>query len=252
MHSCRRSIQLAITCAIALSAAAGARAGAPPRFMPVGAQVAAPRGYLEFCARASQECPEFQGAVAQADATLNDQVTQRSRYWRLLFASVKPGSIRSPTESSAPPGRTPFASDAAQSRHMALLTSDVLKTLREVNAAVNTAIIPRSDMEVYGVADYWAEPLKDGIRYGDCEDYVLEKRRQLLALGYPVDDLSIALVRTAWREFHAVLLVNTDQGEMVLDSLSPYILSWRNVSYHWLSRQSPTNPALWVAGPGSA
>jgi predicted transglutaminase-like cysteine proteinase len=223
-----------------------AHAGNAERFMPVGAQVAAPRGYLEFCARARSECPELKNDGVQLAG-----VSERSAYWSLLFSAAKPSAITAQAGYAAAPqwNADQISAPAPKSdRPVVALTPQILQTLNEVNQRVNTAITPRSDMAVYGVEDYWAEPLENSNRYGDCEDFVLEKRRALIRSGFAPAMLSIALVRTAWREDHAVLLVNTDQGELVLDNLSPYVSSWRTVSYRWLSRQSPTDPSVWVAG----
>ncbi|TGV63562.1 hypothetical protein EN803_35530, partial [Mesorhizobium sp. M2D.F.Ca.ET.160.01.1.1] len=50
------------------------------------------------------------------------------------------------------------------------------RKLVNVSAKVNAAVKPLSDLDHYGKDEVWAYP-DDG--YGDCEDYVLEKRRQL-------------------------------------------------------------------------
>jgi hypothetical protein len=94
--------------------------------------------------------------------------------------------------------------------------------------------------------DRWATPLAQGDQYGDCEDYVLEKRRALIAAGVPEDALSIAVATTTWGESHAVLLVTTDQGDYVLDSLTPWILPWRKASLTWRERQVAGAPFRWA------
>ena len=75
---------------------------------------------------------------------------------------------------------------------------------------------------------------------------MLEKRRALIARGVPAAALSIAVVTTNQGEGHAVLLVDTNQGEVVLDSLSPSIVSWRDIPYSWVERQVPGEPMIWV------
>ena len=79
------------------------------------------------------------------------------------------------------------------------------------------------------------------------KDYVLEKRRALIAEGVPAANLSIAIVKTPRGETHAVLLVATDRGELVLDSLSDWIQPWWKVRYTWISRQAPGQQLSWVA-----
>ena len=107
------------------------------------------------------------------------------------------------------------------------LTPALWGQLTRINDKVNRQIVRRADIQTYGVLDKWATPLAQGDQYGDCEDYVLEKRRALLAAGIPDHAMSIAVGNTSWGESHAVLLVSTDQGDYVLDSLTPWILPWR-------------------------
>jgi predicted transglutaminase-like cysteine proteinase len=45
---------------------------------------------------------------------------------------------------------------------------------------------------------------------------------------------------------HAVLLVATVEGEVVLDNLSPWVLPWNEAPYQWLDRQAPGAPTQWV------
>lgn len=129
-----------------------------------------------------------------------------------------------------------------------------LDRLNEINRGVNRAIRPTSDQAVFGEADHWSIPT--GRRAsGDCEDYVLAKRQALIDAGAPAEALSIAVVETSRREIHAVLLVATSEGEVVLDNLSPWIVSWSKTSYRWLQRQAPGSALTWVQpaiGPGTA
>ena len=123
----------------------------------------------------------------------------------------------------------------------------LLAELDRVNLRINRAIRYVSDRTLYGDEDYWRLPLDAGGRAeGDCKDYVLEKRRALIAHGVPAADLSIAIVETSWGETHAVLLVTTDRGELVLDSLSPWIKPWQDVRYRWIERQAPGRQLTWV------
>jgi predicted transglutaminase-like cysteine proteinase len=115
-----------------------------------------------------------------------------------------------------------------------------------VNARVNHEVRPQSDLAHYGVEDYWDMPFENGSKTGDCEDYALEKRKLLISAGLPMNALSVALVRTAWKESHAVLLVHTNNGDYVLDNLSPFVEPWMAVRYTWLKWQSRGNPNVWV------
>lgn len=123
------------------------------------------------------------------------------------------------------------------------LTRTLWAALVDINNNVNTSITPRTDLEMWGREEVWSYP--DG--EGDCEDYVLEKRRQLLALGVPASDLMITVVRQRNGDGHAVLTVRTSLGDFVLDNLEPKILAWTDTDYVFLKRQSERNSGVWVA-----
>ncbi|OJU08258.1 MAG: hypothetical protein BGN86_03455 [Caulobacterales bacterium 68-7] len=123
------------------------------------------------------------------------------------------------------------------------LTETLQGQLEAVNRAVNRSIRPVAER---GDEDVWSLPLAEGRADGDCEDYVLEKRRALIGLGVPAETLSIAIVRSSARQEHAVLLVSTEAGEVVLDNRTPWILPWRKTNYVWLKRQSAADQSQWV------
>lgn len=120
-----------------------------------------------------------------------------------------------------------------------------LNDLEGVNSRINRAIRRSSDLDTFGALDVWNAPSGPRAR-GDCEDYVLAKRRALIEAGVDPDLMSIALVRTRRGEAHAVLLVQTDDGEQVLDNLSPWVIRWDQAPYEWLERQTPGSPLTWV------
>jgi predicted transglutaminase-like cysteine proteinase len=130
-----------------------------------------------------------------------------------------------------------------------VLTDGDWKAISDINRQVNRQIRSGSDARVYGAGDYWAVPAGERAR-GDCEDYVLAKRRALVRAGYPVGALSIAVVETRWGEIHAVLLVATDRGDFVLDNLTGRISRWDQVSYRWRERQAPGKTFEWVRMAG--
>ena len=123
------------------------------------------------------------------------------------------------------------------------LTPQLWNDLVAVNAAVNLAVTPATDEEVYRRPEFWAYP---GAR-GDCEDLVLLKRRDLIEKGWPVGALLITVVRQRNGEGHAVLTVETDRGDLVLDSLQPRVLVWSDTDYQYVKRQSELNSGQWVA-----
>jgi predicted transglutaminase-like cysteine proteinase len=100
-----------------------------------------------------------------------------------------------------------------------------------------------SDMLHWGVIEKWSLPT-DG--YGDCEDYVLLKRKMLIEEGWPREALLITLVRGKNGEGHAVLTVKTDKGEVILDNQSENIRAWTETGYRFIKRQSQGDPNVWV------
>jgi predicted transglutaminase-like cysteine proteinase len=124
------------------------------------------------------------------------------------------------------------------------LTDEAWQTLKQVNAAVNASIWAEDDQAHYGRAEYWTIPT-DG--YGDCEDYALAKRKQLIGVGFPEPALRIAIVITPREARHAVLTVATDKGDYVLDNLSNAVVAWNATGYSWIERQDPRRPMTWVS-----
>ena len=99
-----------------------------------------------------------------------------------------------------------------------------------------------TDIEAYGKDEVWAYP--NGV--GDCEDYVLEKRRDLMREGLSPSNLLITVVRKRDGKGHAVLTVRTDKGDFILDNLTDAIRQWDQTGYVFLKRQSTDHPGTWV------
>jgi predicted transglutaminase-like cysteine proteinase len=116
--------------------------------------------------------------------------------------------------------------------------------LVRVNKWVNDKIQPVTDLEHWGVVERWNYP-DDG--KGDCEDYVLLKRRMLMQAGWPREALLITVVRDKKGDGHAVLTVKTDKGEYILDNQHPNVLLWSETGYRFVKRQSQSDPNLWIA-----
>jgi predicted transglutaminase-like cysteine proteinase len=124
------------------------------------------------------------------------------------------------------------------------LTPRAWKDLSQINKWVNDSVWPITDMDHWGMIDRWNYP-DDG--YGDCEDYVLLKRRMLMQAAWPRQALLITVVRDHNGDGHAVLTVKTDKGEFILDNQSREILLWSETGYQFIKRQSQTDPNNWVA-----
>ncbi|OLP45330.1 transglutaminase-like cysteine peptidase [Rhizobium oryziradicis] len=114
--------------------------------------------------------------------------------------------------------------------------------IRAVNLDVNKTIIPMTDMEVYGREEWWEYP----VDAGDCEDFVLLKRRKLLQAGFSESDLLITVVRKPDGEGHAVLTVRTSVGDYVLDNLVDDVKPWNETPYTYLKRQASFDTGRWV------
>ena len=124
------------------------------------------------------------------------------------------------------------------------MTDGLMRKLISITAKVNAAVKPMSDMEIYGKDEVWAYPDK-GV--GDCEDYVLEKRRELSRMSISLADLLITVVRKPDGEGHAVLTVRTDKGDYVLDNLTDKVKPWDQTGYRFLKRQAIDNTGRWVS-----
>ncbi|SDA51195.1 Predicted transglutaminase-like cysteine proteinase [Mesorhizobium qingshengii] len=124
------------------------------------------------------------------------------------------------------------------------MTDGLMRKLISITAKVNAAVKPMSDMEIYGKDEVWAYPDK-GV--GDCEDYVLEKRRELSHMSISLADLLITVVRKPDGEGHAVLTVRTDKGDYVLDNLTDKVKPWDQTGYRFLKRQAIDNTGRWVS-----
>lgn len=130
------------------------------------------------------------------------------------------------------------------------LTRETMATLARINAHVNTAIEPATDLEMHGIVERWSYPIEGR---GDCEDYVLLKKRMLIRAGLPAGALLIAVVREPNGDGHAVLLARTSRGDLVLDNQRDEILPWRETGYRFVMAQSPGHPAVWLRlGPAAA
>ncbi len=114
--------------------------------------------------------------------------------------------------------------------------------LQRVNVSVNAAIKPASDA-AGPLGDVWTlSPSK-----GDCDDYAVTKRRRLVAAGVPAAALRLAVTKTAAGEGHAVLVVRTTSGDLILDNRIDRLRSWRDSGLSLVKLQSGTNPRVWSA-----
>ncbi len=113
-----------------------------------------------------------------------------------------------------------------------LAQASVLEKARAVNALINKWPY-RTDMEVWGVMDYWAAPVEFFQKSGDCEDFSIAKYFALRALGVPASQMRIVVLKDTLRNLdHAVAVVYADGDAWVLDNLSNAVLSHRRYSHY--------------------
>lgn len=137
-----------------------------------------------------------------------------------IYCLQNPGDCRSAPATSAP------------------FSDNLLHVLGEVNTTVNRAIRPTGERR----GDEW----KVGTGSGDCEDYVMTKRAYLLKKGLPQGALLVAYTRTRSGEGHAVLIVRTTEGDLVLDNLNSQVRSLRSSGYV-IERVSTNGLLHWTA-----
>ena len=128
------------------------------------------------------------------------------------------------------------------------LNPAIWRTLTSVNRRVNVRIHPITDMAHWGVVDRWDFP-DDG--FGDCEDFQLLKRRMLVERGLPRRALRMTVVIDDIGEGHAVLMVRTDKGDLILDNKTNAILSAPRTGYTYVKREGQDSMA-WVSLNGVA
>ena len=109
--------------------------------------------------------------------------------------------------------------------------------LRKVTRTVNTSV--RSVEDSAGRSDAWTLPV--GGR-GDCEDYALQKMKNLIDAGFPANRLALSVVIGPRDENHVVLIARMDDGDYVLDNLNNAVKSWRSTPYTFLATQAAFPP----------
>jgi predicted transglutaminase-like cysteine proteinase len=122
------------------------------------------------------------------------------------------------------------------------LTAERWADLKEVNKSVNSTIIPERNTEGLAGEKWLINPVR-----GDCNDYAVTKRSELLARGWPTRTLLLSEVVTSWGEHHLVLVVRTSGGDLVLDNMSAQIRPWARAPYQWVRIQTPKNPNYWAS-----
>lgn len=113
--------------------------------------------------------------------------------------------------------------------------------LDSVNRLVNASIAPVKREVAFD--DKWlVAPLQ-----GNCHDYAVTKRHDLLKMGWPSSSLRLAEVTLNTGEHHLILLADIEDEPFILDNLDPDVLSLAltKSGYYWNRIESPDDPKFW-------
>ena len=123
-------------------------------------------------------------------------------------------------------------------RAVLAMTPATMGMIQRVNTTINARIRPQN--EAAG-QDVWnVNPVA-----GDCEDYALTKRHELINMGMSPSALRLAYVKTSSGQGHAILIVESDSGEFVLDNLSRLVRPLGDTGLHLVAKAS-ANPEKWI------
>jgi predicted transglutaminase-like cysteine proteinase len=126
------------------------------------------------------------------------------------------------------------------SAKVAQLTPARLAELKSVNQSVNARIKQKLDSASTGKDDVWGLPSNAG----DCEDFAILKKHELMKRGWPSSALLLTVV-TYMGQGHVLLTVRTEQGDMVLDNRTNSVKDWSRTPYRFFARQSQSKYGKW-------
>jgi predicted transglutaminase-like cysteine proteinase len=123
------------------------------------------------------------------------------------------------------------------------LTLQRWRELNSINREVNRNIVPEITPG-NGATEKWIISPSAG----DCKDYAITKRHELLARGWPSRALLLSEVELPSGEHHLLLVVRVKDGDLVLDNLNDDIrlAAMTYDQYLWMRIQSPQNPKFWM------
>jgi len=204
--------------------------------MIMGVRETAPEGLRDFCRRQPQQC--------------NITVATRARPERHEDGFMLTGL--GPDLSDVAPTRTTWTASTVPIRAFNATRED-LAQINQINRQINRAMIGVTDQVAFGRTEFWTMPLSapeySSLRtrpLADCEDFALEKRRALIAAGIPESALYLAVAVSPRTSLHAVLVVATAQGDLVLDNLNDWVVGYQETGYTWVKRQSTTSLLDWA------
>jgi predicted transglutaminase-like cysteine proteinase len=216
------------------------------------ASIYSPTNWLEK--NAMRQTAKALGAVALIAATCWGSVSEAAffSYPRALRSLIDRITFEEPT--LAPMGHTVFCLRYREDcetqkvdfrKRDIALTVERLNELNTVNRQVNRDITPQPNL-TGGLAQWLVGP-----RAGDCNDYAVTKRHELLERGWPSRSLLLSEVVVPSGEHHLVLVVrmkDSDQMrdiDLVLDNLNANLRPVEITPYKWVRMESPSNPKYW-------
>lgn len=127
------------------------------------------------------------------------------------------------------------------------MTPALWKMIVGMNHKINREIEPVTDTDHWGVVDRW-DLAEDG--RGDCEEYVLVKRKKLAQAGIPRRAMLVTVVIDEENAGHAVLMIRTDRGDFILDNKRNSVLPWQQTGYVYVKREAQDKVA-WTSLGGA-
>lgn len=107
------------------------------------------------------------------------------------------------------------------------------------------------DNKNWGKSDYWETPVEFLSYGGDCEDFAIAKYVSLRALGVPDRAMRIAIVKDTQKDIaHAILIVYTEDGPMVLDNQIKRMTAASSIN-HYKPIYSINRTAWWLHTNGN-
>jgi predicted transglutaminase-like cysteine proteinase len=138
--------------------------------------------------------------------------------------------------------RNPTLCNSTSGEKIVQLTAYLEAELSSVNSAVNRDVSEVSDSQTRGIADDWRLPG----RVGDCEDFAIAKKNELMKRGWPASALLLTVARDNFGGGgHTVLTVRTTKGDLVLDNRSRKVKDWSRTPYSYYARQSQSVTGKW-------
>ena len=171
--------------------------------------------------------------------------------WRRYSLPKREGAanapqINRPDPQSCPPINRVTCKKAAWDNFIQDAQSySVAEKLKAVNAYLNQHpyIV---DPVNWGLPDYWATPDEFFMKDGDCEDYAISKYITLKRLGVDANAMRLVVVQDEnLNTPHAVLAVNIDGEEFVLDNQVDAVLPHTKVM-HYRPVYSINEQAWWL------